>query len=355
MHTRAAWSDYFTGTPSTQLSNEYTNQQNPSASSIYVLKSLFRSMLSTSSGGALYCSSTTCLLVESTSFFSCRTSSQLGGAICLSASNSQYVLYGVCGYDCYSTYSGSLGQFSYNSLSTAVSNKNYINYSSIARCVSTNSNSHYMICHHSGNNSYPSVNISMNKCNSRSGLYCCPSSDSTVTGSFSYTTFADNVAIAHTCISLCTSGAKFNIKSCNILRNTQGNINTEGTIASWGNLMIDDSCILENTATNIFFQASSSYTITISRCTVDSTSNNGYLTTRNTITKSFILALNHMSTQNCHAGYDSASYLTPIIQSPSSSKRQIHCYTFVKCFNKSPLSDFFLLTYISSVLMLPSQ
>jgi hypothetical protein len=292
MHTRAAWSDYFTGNPNIQYSDEYTTQQNPSVTGVYVLKCLFRSMTSTANGGALLCSSTTYLLVELTSFFSCKTNSNCGGAICISGSNSQYVLYGVCGYDCYSTYTSgtSLGQFSYNSLFTEVTSKNYINYSSIARCVTTNSNAHYTICHHSGNNSYPSVNISMNKCYGRSGLYCCPPSDSTVTCLFTYTTFSDNIALGFTCISLCTSDAKYNIKSCNILRNTQSST-SEGTIYTRGNTMIEDSCILENEATCIFYVSSSSYTITISNCTVDSTSNNGYLTIKNTVTQSFILGL----------------------------------------------------------------
>jgi hypothetical protein len=124
------------------------------------------------------------------------------------------------------------------------------------------------------------------------------------------------------------------MKSCNILRNTQGTLGTEGTIATWGNLMIEDSCILENIADCIFFQGSS-YTITISNCTVDSTSNNGYLTTQNTVTKSFILALNHISTQNCHSEYDSAEVLAAsIVQSPSSSKKQRLYYSYDCLFHR---------------------
>jgi hypothetical protein len=124
---------------------------------------------------------------------------------------------------------------------------------------------------------------------------------------------------------LLTSGAKYEIKSCNIIRNSQVTVNYYGIITTWGNTMIEDSCILENNATPIFYTASSSYRITLSNCTVDSTSNNGYLITQNTATKSFILALNHMSTQNCHSEYDVVGYLTPI--TPHPSKKQIHCFT----------------------------
>jgi hypothetical protein len=118
-----------------------------------------------------------------------------------------------------------------------------------------------------------------------------------------------------------TVGAKCEIKNCNILRNTQGILGTEGTIYSYGNLTIEDSCILENNANYIFRVSSTSYTSTLSNCTVDSTSGNENVITQNTVTKSFILALNHMSNLICQAEYDSAGTLTPIIQSPSPSKK----------------------------------
>jgi hypothetical protein len=342
MHERTAWSDYFTGSPTLLQTNEYGTRQTPSYTNVHVLNCLFRSFTSGSYGGALYCTSVTLLLVDSTSFFSCKTSSSRGGAIYFSNGNGQSVYHKVCGYDCYSTYtsSSSYGQFSYNSLYNAASTKNYINYSSISRCVIDNSKSHHMICHHSGKHLYPSVNMSMNKCYGRSGIYCCPLSVSnSVTCSITYSTFSDNHANGYTCIMLWTTGANYEIKSCNILRNTQGSLDLEGTIYTIGNLMIEDSCILENKATYIFRQGSSSYTITLSNCTVDSTSNSGYLTTRNTVTKSFILALNHMSTRNCNSEYDSVGTLTPDIQSPSSSKKQIRCYTYGILFLQPRLCD----------------
>jgi hypothetical protein len=135
-------------------------------------------------------------------------------------------------------------------------------------------------------------------------------------------------------------GAKYEIKSCNILRNTQGELGSEGTIYSSGNTMIEDFCILENKAINIFYQTSSSYTITLSRCTVDSTSNNRNLIIQNTVTKSFILALNHMSNQNCHSEYDSVGTLTPILQIPYSSKKQIHLCTCGKFIYLFPQGNF---------------
>jgi hypothetical protein len=131
-------------------------------------------------------------------------------------------------------------------------------------------------------------NVSMNKCGYRSVIYCRPSSDSSyVTGLFSHSSFADNIATGYACIYFDTGSAKYEIKSCNILRNTQGNLDSYGTIWTNGNVMIDDSCILKNIANRIFHQSSSSYTITLSNCTVDKTSNNGYLTTKKNSNKKF--------------------------------------------------------------------
>jgi hypothetical protein len=328
MHIRNAWEDYFTGTPTNYNSTTYGTTRTLSDTNVYVSNCLFRSMTSGSHGGALCCTSVSYLLVESTSFFTCKTSGGHGGAIYFSNSGGQCVLQGVCGYDCCSTYtSSSYGQFLYTSVNNGASSKNYVNYSSISRSVIENSNSYYTLHLLYGKICCPSVNSSMNKCYRYSGIFCNPLSNSnSFTCSVSYASFTDNTAAHYTCIYFWTGGANYKIESCNILRNIQGGLDTGGTIFTCGNVMIEYSCILENTATYIF-RVTSSYTITLSNCTVDSTSNSGYLTIKNTVTKSFILALNHMSTRNCHSGYDSAGYLTPIIETPSSSKKQRLCYT----------------------------
>jgi hypothetical protein len=337
MDSRTAWNDYFTESYTTILNSQtYNSQQSPSGTGVYVSNCLFRSITSSSRGGALYSYySVTYFLIESSSFFSCKTSSGNGGAIYYYSSGGHSYLHEVCGYDC-CTSGGSYFQFAYARVNDAASSKNNVNYSSIARCVNENSNSWYTLCHDWGKQCCSSVNSSMNKCGYRSGINFLPSSDpNSVICSVTYSTFTDNIATVYTCISLNTGGSNYEIKSCNVLRNTQSS-SSSGIIYSTGNLMINDSCILDNNATNIFYQESTSYTITLFNCTVDSTSNNGYLTTRNTVTKSFILALNHMSTQNCHSEYDSAGTLTPIIQSPPSSKNRIQCYT---C-NQSRIRDF---------------
>jgi hypothetical protein len=110
-------------------------------------------------------------------------------------------------------------------------------------------------------------------------------------------------------------------------------------------VMIMDSCILENKATYIFYQ-SSSYTFTLSKCTVDTTSNNGYLTAQNTVTKSFILALYHMSTQNCYAEFNYKGMQIVLIQPSFPSMEEKHCYTWKKFFHQPRLRDVISLTSI---------
>jgi hypothetical protein len=337
MNTRTTWNDYFTGSPNLIQKNEYETRQTPSYTNIHILNCLFRSITSTSDGGALYCStSVTCLLVESSSFFSCKTSAQ-GGAIHFSNTGSgQFVLYEVCGNDCCTTGSTS-GQFSLVNAQSSASSKNYINYSSIVRCVNENSNAQYMLYQQKGKFCCPSVNVSMNKCFSRSGVYCAPTGDSSsVICSLSYSTFTDNNATGHTCFSIWTAGGKGEFKSCNILRNTQVS-GSEGTIYTSGFLTVENSCFLENIATYLFYSTSSSYTITLSKCTIDTASCNQNLIIQNTVTKSFILTLNHMSTQNCHAEYDSNGCPVHNIQ--------IYC-TYPKLLHQPQLSDVISLTSI---------
>jgi hypothetical protein len=336
---KTVWVDSFPGTTPTTYSSGFGERQTPSASSdggVYILNSLFNRFTSTSDGGALYCStSVTYLLIESTSFFSCKTSAQYGGAVYFhNTNNGQSVLYGVCCNDCCSTYtSSSNGQFAYIYVRDNVLNKNYFNYSSIARCVNGNSNSCYTFFHWYGKICCPSVNTSLNKCYTQN--FCSGSSadSSSVTASLSYSSFTDNNVFGYICIYFRGGNTKREIKCCNVIRHTHPS-------TSWGviyatNLTIKDSCIIENNAP-YYFESSSS-TITLSNCTVDKTTKIGNLIIQNTATKSFILTLNHMSTQNCHAEYTFA--ISP------SNKKEFYCsYKNNQCVVR--ISDFFTLNWV---------
>jgi hypothetical protein len=171
----------------------------------------------------------------------------------------------------------------------------------------------------------PSVNMSMNKCHVYSAIRCDPFSDpSSVTCSLSYSSFADNNASAHICIRFYMAGAISEIKCCNILRNIEFS-GSYGTISTEGNLTIEDSCILENSAVRIFY-TSSSYIIILSNCTVDSMNHTNSLILQNTVTKSFILGLNHISTHNCHAEYDLVGHLTAFPYVSHHTNKEF-CYT----------------------------
>jgi hypothetical protein len=345
LYYKTAWNDYFPGTnPTTTLvPKEYTTTQSISDTYVYVSNCLFNGCSSSSNGGALCCStSVTYLLVESSSFFSCKTSGSYGGAIYFSNTNSgECVLHKTCGNDCCST-SSSYGQCARIYVKNTASSKNYVNYSSITRCVNENSGSNTFLRLDYGRNYVLSVNISMNKCGYFSGISCSPFVNSnSITSSLSYSSFTDNIATGCDCIHFDSNNANYEIKCCNILRNSQNSLNSDGTIRFWGNTVIEDSCILENTATYTFNAGSSSYTVTLSNCTIDKTTiNPGSLTIIKTVIKSFIHALNHISTQNCNAKYDSAGTLTPITPPPSSSsKNQNNCYTFNNFLYQSHFRD----------------
>jgi predicted outer membrane repeat protein len=195
---RTAWDDYFTGNPTNHSSQTYTSRQTPSGTSVYISNCLFDSFTSTSDGGALYCTSVTYFLVESSSFFSCKTSSSYGA---IYNSGSQSVLHMVCGYDCCSTSSNHY-QFGYIRVNNAATSKNYFNYTSIVRCVNENSDLHYILYPGYGKIFFQSFNMSMNKCGNRL-LYCDPFRDAnSVTLSFSYSSIADHIISGYTCIRL---------------------------------------------------------------------------------------------------------------------------------------------------------
>jgi hypothetical protein len=333
-HVKTEWNHYFTGNPTLIQQNVYTSKQTPSDTSVHILNCLFKSITSTTAGGAVYCSSVQYLLVESSSFFSCNGNGHGGAVHFTNTNNGQCVFYGTCGYDCY-TANSKYGQFVYTKIYDSISNKNYVNYSSASRCVNEYSSSYDSLSLYYGKICCPSVNVSMCKTQYYVGAYCVPFKDSnSITCSFSYSTFTDNNSTSSCCIYLAVTGSTNEIKSCNILRNTQVSINSDGTISTGGNLIIEDSCILENTVSNTFY-VSSSYTITLSNCTIDNTTCSGSLIIQNTVTKSFILALNHIYTQNCNTEYDSVGSLTPIIPQCSSNK-QIYCNTCKSCFYQTP-------------------
>jgi predicted outer membrane repeat protein len=252
-----SWNDYFIGNLSPTLgSGNYTSTRTLSGTNVYVLNCLFTGCISSSGGGAIYCTSTF-LLVESSSFFSCRTSSGNGGAVYfINIGSGQCAIHEVCCYDCYA---GDLhGQFARVDVKNSASSKNYVNYSSITRCVNEKLYAYDTLCLCYGMIYCQSINISMNECHYTSGINCFSGSNY-VTCSLSYSLFVNNSATNDICILFDSTGLNREMKCCNILRNTQVT-STHELIHANQNLVIADSCILENNATCIFY-SSSSYTV----------------------------------------------------------------------------------------------
>jgi hypothetical protein len=97
LHNRNAWDDYF---PVTNP-NYYTTRQTPSDKHVYVSNSL-----------GVRCHAHQRHIVESSSFISCKTSSQKGGAIYFfNIESGECVLNEVCGYDCCSANNGSYSYY----------------------------------------------------------------------------------------------------------------------------------------------------------------------------------------------------------------------------------------------------
>ena len=140
-----AWTDFYDGTVSPNCEKtEIKFRVELSSSNAYICDCLFTNITSTSSGGAFYSISTTKLLIETTTFASCKTSAQNGGAVYFVNTNyGQSAINRVCAFDCCSTYSSgsSNGQFLYVSVKDALEYKNSVNYSSVGNCVNLNSDS----------------------------------------------------------------------------------------------------------------------------------------------------------------------------------------------------------------------
>ena len=145
-----------------------------------------------------------------------KTSSGNGGAIYFkNIESGECVFYKVCGYDCISTYTSTVVyyQFAFVYVNDVALSKNYVNYSSISRCVNERTNSLHMLEFGKGEICCPSINISMNKCQRFSGITCYPFTDSnSFTYSSSYSTFVDNNTPGDVCFYFGKEGTRQQMK-----------------------------------------------------------------------------------------------------------------------------------------------
>jgi hypothetical protein len=251
------------------------------------------------------------LLVERTSFISCRTTDNGGGIFFYSSSNGQCVLSRICGFNCSSTLSdNSYGQFAEINTKNDFTYKNHVNDSTFTHSSKTGTQPRFALELNNGNILCPSVNLTNNECYGfpALGIYQL-SSTSSDTCCISYSSIVNNTANGGWgCIFLSNSSSSMRIDTCNILYNNQTSLNY-GIILTNGNLLIKDSCILGNNEGKKVFNAYPPGKITLSKCTIDDDvfskrRYSGSVTINKTIEKAFIHVLSHFATQSCDSYFD---------------------------------------------------
>ena len=311
---------------------EYDNQKSsssfvPNKSDVCISNSLFHDCTSSSNGGAVSSSSTSVnrMFIEDTTFTTCKTTSYYGGWIFFqNTNNGECVIFHTCGFDCSSKYSGSssstLGQYAFiQTKSNDDTYKNEVNESTMTGITKESAYPYYALRLYYSNIVCSSVNITNNECYYYPALGCYPTiKTDVVTCLIMYTSIVNNTAKAGCgCIVLSNSGSTQTISTSNIINNKQEDSSSYGTIETYGNLCINESCIIGNNEGNkVFYEGGgSSYQIKIINCTLDSDimtkqRYTGSFTIISSKQYSFINALSHIVTQKCDSFFDSYGTLT---------------------------------------------
>ena len=286
--------DYFLSP--TLTGGRYSTQQSSlDNGNIYILSCEFISCSSSSNGGAIFVSpsSSTKMLIEESVFESCKTTGDSAAIYFRSGGNC--VISRICGFNC----SSKDYAFYYITCTDNVNTKNDLVDSSICSCH----DSREFIRNDKGTVIFSRINISFNACSFNVGCVCRPSSSSSVTGTISYSSFANNTA-AESRILLLGYYAKITVSSCNIMKNEQKSKDSCGIVYSDGPITVKDSCVLDNIAKYDFYSSSYSYPIEVTNCTLEPNVNsrkNSFVTITNTVKNAFKIVLFHFTTGNCKA------------------------------------------------------
>jgi hypothetical protein len=325
---------YGTGlNPTSYIRNEYAGTQlTPSANNVYVYDCFFHDFSSTSNGGAIFSGSSVYkLLIEQSSFISCKTSSYGGGGIYFDyTGNYECVLSRICVFGCSCA---SYGTFAFIRLYNSANYKNHVNDSTITHSLKDGKSPSDSIYLRADTILVPSNNFTKNECHNNPA-FCCHSMRSTKSETcwITYCSIVNNTANGgNSCIRLYSSSSA-HLDACNIINNKQTS-SSYGTIEANTNILIKDSCILGNNEGNTVFYAPS-YIITISNCTVDNNRYYGSVIFTKSIERSFIHALSHIETRICDSSFDSYGTLTVKPNVPSRSSR---CLMSCNC--KRPMID----------------
>jgi hypothetical protein len=279
---------------------------------VSIRNSVFFECKYTSHGGAISYSGQR-LLIEETTFISCSTSYNYGGAVYATCYKS--VLNKICAFECFarrSSYS-SYGHAFYISLPNDPIYNNYINYSSISNSKNTDTNSYHAQYVSYGRILLTNENISMNECYYETALY----SNGGCAAYVAYCTFANNTAIYYGCLQF---DYPHEMHECNILFNEQRGTGRAYIIYSSANLFIWNSCILENNkGKKVFYEGNGECRIALYNCTIDSdiiSSQRYYnnLTIHQTNERAFINGNKHLITNLCDASFNAVGTLTAPIE-----------------------------------------
>ena len=257
-------------------------------------------------------------------FTSCKTTNTRGGGIYFSnTNNGECVIFHTCCFDCSSKYSGSsystLGQYAYIATkNNDASFKNEVNESTITGIKKESAYPRYALRLDYSNIICSSVNITNNECYYYPALRCYPTVKTDIITCFIiYTSIVNNSAKGGCGCILLNSGSTQIISTSNIINNKQDDSSTQAIIFTYGNLCINESCIIgNNEGYKVFYEnGGSSYQIKIINCTLDnnimtSTRYTGSFTIISSKQYSFINALTHIVTEKCDSFLDSYGTLT---------------------------------------------
>jgi hypothetical protein len=342
---------------------EYTQTITINTENVYVHDSVFRSCSSTSNGGALSCSTSVVrFLVERSSFISCSTSSDYGGAIYFkSTTTGQCVLSRICGFNCISSRIGYIwGMCAYICVSNDINYKNHVNDSIITQSINKNMDSVFSLILFYGNISCPSINLTNNFCNRYPSLGCRSLGSATSnTFSLSYSSVVNNTADGNYgwgCFQIyCTDSTTSQlIDTCNVISNKITS-DSYGIFDMYVNFFIMNSCILGNAIGKRVFTIYSGK-LTLLNCTIDddiftSRRFTGSVTVVKTIKSTFINALSHIATQKCDSYFDSFGTLSVKPYVPTEYFRNL-----ISCNIRKPIIDpFRYFEFIFLLTMLPSD
>ena len=267
-------------------------------------------------GGAVYYSMAGGkVLIEFSTFYAC-TANHNGGAISIYNCKSDFALYCVCGFKCYTTggnqFGHGYGQFMYTSLGT--NNLDYKGSSAISLSHKYNAN-RMAICTYGGKQIYTSVNISYNSATYYATMYAM---DSTETTYITYCSLNANNVTGAFCLYITGTGFLI-IDTCNLINNDIGSDSDypdNAVITSYRKTNISNCCILGNYAYKSKPKMVLYCSTTMILCDSCIEGKFSRISTYNVITDSDKFYLNNLKftkTENyCDTGIEQVGDLTPI-------------------------------------------